>query len=315
MTEQSFDAYSWQLLEQKQRFISQVMTGEIACRSAEDIDESSLSFATVKALATGNPKMLEKFEVDTEVSRLQVLKSQYANQRYRLQDDIAIHTPKKITYLEGMISRYETDIQHRDAHKPVDKDSFSMVVDGIMYTKRVDAGKRLIELAALVKREDQEKVIGSYNGFDLKIEPAFLLNQPPKLYLCGEMKHEIELGASDVGNTLRIDNELSGFEQYTASYKKEVQSVQERIIGAKAELEKPFAHEQALNDLLARQTALNIELGVGKPEYTEYVETGESEGVEVIEETEEIEEEEEWCRRLRAIAWIACIMVKCNKRR
>ena len=201
MTEQTFDAYSYQLIEQKQRFIGQIMTSKAPVRSAADLDEAALSYAEVKALATGNPLIKERMELDVEVSRLKLLKSEYRNQKYRYETQISTTLPRKISAIIQRIQGLKADIQ---TVKQYENAEFSMTIGGKTYTEKKDAGELLLSSMKTIK--DQEPhTVGQYKGFDILLQRDDLFKQP-YIELQGSIRHRIEMGSDVHGNIQRIDN-------------------------------------------------------------------------------------------------------------
>lgn len=171
VTEGTFDSYSWQLIENKQKFIGQIMTSKSPVRSCEDIDEAALSYAEVKALATGNPYIKEKMDLDIQVSKLKLLKANHTSQRYRLEDNIAKHYPMQITALKERLEGYRADIQTYAAHKPVDKDDFFMKIGNRTYTDKKEAGAALIDMCRSAKQPNMAVTIGEFQGFKMSVCP------------------------------------------------------------------------------------------------------------------------------------------------
>ena len=263
MTEQTFDAYLYQLVEGKQKFISQIMTSKSPVRSAEDVDEVALSFAEVKMLATGDERFKEKMDLDMQVSKLKVLKQSYLSQHYELEDRILQHFPKEIKELERLISAYENDAPLSEQHKPQGEDKFCpMTLQGVTYTEKADAGKMLLAICKDYPMS-QPKEIGSYRGFKMEIYYD-TFNTHYCMYLCGSMKHKVELGVDALGNLTRIDNELAKLPVKLDSAKTRREEILSQLENAKEEVQKPFAFEKELKEKTERLNALNIELNLDK---------------------------------------------------
>ena len=263
VTEQTFDAYLYQLVEGKQKFISQIMTSKSPVRSAEDVDEVALSFAEVKMLATGDERFKEKMDLDMQVSKLKVLKQSYLSQHYELEDRILQHFPKEIKELERIISAYENDAPLSEQHKPQGEDKFCpMTLQGVTYTEKADAGKMLLAICKEYPMS-QPKEIGSYRGFKMEIYYD-TFNTHYCMYLCGSMKHKVELGVDALGNLTRIDNELAKFPVKLDAAKTRWEEILSQLENAKEEVQKPFAFENELKDKTERLNALNIELNLDK---------------------------------------------------
>lgn len=209
VTEGTFDSYSWQLIENKQKFIGQIMTSKSPVRSSEDIDEAALSYAEVKALATGNSYIKEKMDLDIQVSKLKLLKANHTSQRYRLEDNIAKHYPMQVTALKERLEGYRTDIQTYAAHKPVDKDAFPMKIGNRTYTDKKEAGAALIDMCRSAKQPNKAVTIGEYQGFKLIVSFDSFLSKFT-ISLKGSLNHEVEIGADPLGNLQRLSNALEG---------------------------------------------------------------------------------------------------------
>lgn len=259
VTQSTFDSYLWQLVENKQRFISQIMTSKSIARNAEDIDETVLSFAEVKALATGNPLIKEKMDVDNEVSRLSLLKSEYNSRRYAMEDNFTYRYPKLLKEsserLEGLIK----DIARRDMNKVED---FQVTLDGKYFDEREKAG---IYLQLLLSKcePDKETHVGTFNGFELLIRKENYFGQH-KMILHGHQKHEAEFGDSAHGNMVRLENLLEGLEKRMRVVEDKMEEYQRNLEQSKEEWVKPFMYEEALAEKLKRQFELNAELDMDK---------------------------------------------------
>lgn len=256
VTKRTFDAYNWSILENKQRFISQIMTGREVARSCDDIDEATLSFAEIKAIASGNPLIKEKMEIDNEVQRLRVLKSSYDSQRYSLQDDFMVRLPKLLANTEGKLERIQLDIRKRDLvyHK---EEEFSVKIGQTIYTERTEAGQAMLEMAVKCKSGDTMQV-GEFRGFDILVQKNFI--EANYIFLRGQADYPAELSSSPVGNMVKLENLFQGFEAVEQDCFKKIEQYQRDMKQAKEEYEKAFPYEEALKQKLARQKELNEEL-------------------------------------------------------
>ena len=257
VTENSFDSYLWQTLENKQKFISQIMTSKSPVRSCEDVDETTLSFAEIKALCAGDPRIREKMDLDVQVAKLRLLKSSFQSQKYTLEDNLARYFPREIAETKERIAALESDIQTRDAH-PVPADSFvGIELDGVRYTERIAAGEALLNLLPTV--QDMEPVhVGTFRGFDVEIS----LSEFGKysLTLNGAAEHKVELGADELGNILRVENALTGMDRQLEKSRTRLEDLERQTENARSELEKPFPQEAELAEKSARLIELNAEL-------------------------------------------------------
>ena len=261
VTEQTFDAYLYQLVESKQKFISQIMTSKSPVRSAEDVDEVALSFAEVKMLATGDERFKEKMDLDMQVSKLKVLKQSYLNQHYELEDRVLQHFPKEIKELEQLISAYGCDVPLLEQHKPKGEDRFCpMTLQGVTYTEKADAGKMLLAVCKEYPLT-QPKEIGSYRGLQMEVYYD-TVNTHYCLNLCGKTKHKVYLGEDALGNLTRIENELARIPDKLEAAKTRRTEILSQIENAKEELAKPFDFEDELKEKTERLNALNIELNL-----------------------------------------------------
>ena len=261
VTEGTFDSYSWQLVENKQKFIGQIMTSKSPVRSCEDIDEAALSYAEVKALATGNPYIKEKMDLDIQVSKLKLLKANHTSQRYRLEDNIAKHYPMQITALKERLEGYRTDIQTYAAHKPVDKDAFSMKIGNRTYTDKKEAGAALIDMCRSAKQPNMAVTIGEYQGFKMSVSFDSFFSKFT-ISLKGSLSHEVEIGADPFGNLQRLSNALEGMTGKMADVEQKLSNVEHQLETAKVEVTKPFAQEQELVEKLERLAELNALLNM-----------------------------------------------------
>ena len=263
VTEQTFDAYLYQLVESKQKFISQIMTSKSPVRSAEDVDEVALSFAEVKMLATGDARFKEKMDLDIQVSKLRVLKQSYLSEHYDLEDRVLKYYPQTIKEYEERIAGYENDAALAEQHKPQGEDKFcSMTLKGVTYTEKADAGEMLLAICKDYPMSAATE-IGSYRGFRIEIYYD-TVNAHYCMNLCGKAKHKVDLGADALGNLTRIENELSKLPaRLEAAKTKKAETIAQLEI-AKEEIKKPFAFEDELKEKTERLNALNIELNLNE---------------------------------------------------
>ena len=263
VTEQTFDAYLYQLVESKQKFISLIMTSKSPVRSAEDVDEIALSFAEVKMLATGDERFKEKMDLDIQVSKLKVLKQSYLSERYDLEDRILKHFPQSITEYEQRIACYEADTALAEQHKPQGDEKFCpMTLRGISYAEKAAAGEMLLAICKEYPMPSPTE-IGSYRGFKMEVfydavGTHYCLN------LCGKAKYKVELGSDPLGNLTRIENELAKLPARLEAAKTRKAETIAQLETAKAEVQKPFAFEEELKEKSERLNALNIELNLDK---------------------------------------------------
>ena len=263
VTEQTFDAYLYQLVESKQKFISQIMTSKSPVRSAEDVDEVALSFAEVKMLATGDARFKEKMDLDIQVSKLRVLKQSYLSEHYDLEDRVLKYYPQTIKEYEERIAGYENDAALAEQHKPQGEDKFCpMTLTGVTYTEKADAGEMLLAICKDYPMSAPTE-IGSYRGFRMEIYYD-TVNAHYCMNLCGKAKHKVDLGADALGNLTRIENELSKLPaRLEAAKTKKVETIVQ-LETAKEEIKKPFAFEDELKEKTERLNALNIELNLNE---------------------------------------------------
>ena len=263
VTEQTFDAYLYQLVESKQKFISQIMTSKSPVRSAEDVDEVALSFAEVKMLATGDARFKEKMDLDIQVSKLRVLKQSYLSEHYDLEDRVLKYYPQTIKEYEERIAGYENDAALAEQHKPQGEDKFCpMTLKGVTYTEKADAGEMLLAICKDYPMSAATE-IGSYRGFRIEIYYD-TVNAHYCMNLCGKAKHKVDLGSDALGNLTRIENELSKLPaRLEAAKTKKAETIAQLEI-AKEEIKKPFAFEDELKEKTERLNALNIELNLNE---------------------------------------------------
>ena len=260
VTEATFDAYLWQTLENKQKFISQIMTSKSPVRSCEDIDETALSYAEIKALCAGDERIKEKMDLDVDVARLKLMKANHQSQQYRLEDNILRHFPEQIEQNKGFIAGFQADMQTLAEH-PHPQDGFAgMTVRGDVLTDKENAGAALVDVMKEVKGLEPVP-IGSYRGFQMSLTLEDFGKQYV-LTLKGKMSHRVELGKDPRGNLIRIDNALAGMETRLARVQEKLDSLYAQMETAKAELGKPFPQEQELKEKSARLAQLNIELNI-----------------------------------------------------
>ena len=268
VTESTFDSYMWQLIENKQKFISQIMTSKAPVRSCEDVDEAALSYAEVKALATGNLAVKEKMALDVDVAKLKLLKANHMNNQYRLEDDIARNFPQQIAKLTEIIDSYKTDIAHYQEHKITDPEQFTMEIGSKVFTEKKEAGAALLAVCKDIKAVDAAMDIGNYQGFNMRIQ----FDSWSKEFILS-VKHEsvskVHLGADALGNITRINNLLESYPEKMAEAEQRLETVQEQLANAKEEVGKPFPKEEELNQKLERLSELNALLNMDEREDTE----------------------------------------------
>ena len=260
VTESTFDAYLWQTVENKQKFISQIMTSKSPVRSCEDIDEAALSYAEIKALCAGDERIREKMDLDVDVARLRLMKANHQSQQYRLEDNILRHFPAQIEENKGFLSGFEADMKTLEAH-PHPKDGFAgMEVKGDLLTDKDNAGAAILE--AFKDAKGLEPVpIGSYRGFAMSLTVENF-GKDFILTLKGRMSHRVELGKDARGNLVRIDNALAQMPERLQTVQGRLENVQAQLATAKAELGKPFPQEAELKEKSARLAELNAELNI-----------------------------------------------------
>ena len=263
VTEQTFDAYLYQLVESKQKFISQIMTSKSPVRSAEDVDEVALSFAEVKMLATGDARFKEKMDLDIQVSKLRVLKQSYLSEHYDLEDRVLKYYPQTIKEYVERIAGYENDAALAEQHKPQGEDKFCpMTLKGVTYTEKADAGEMLLAICKDYPMSAPTD-IGRYRGFRMEIYYD-TVNAHYCMNLCGKAKHKVDLGADALGNLTRIENELSKLPARLEAAKTKKAETIAQLETAKEEIKKPFAFEDELKEKTERLNALNIELNLNE---------------------------------------------------
>ena len=265
VTEQTFDAYLYQLVEGKQKFASQIMTSKSPVRSAEDIDETALSYAEIKMLATGNPYIKEKMDLDIQVQKLKLLKSNFLSEKYALEDKVIKYYPQRITALENRIEGLKQDVETAKQHpKPTDDRFVGMEVKGVFYSEKAEAGKAIIEACKKMNSPDPIP-LGKYRGFDTEL----LFNSTERTYevkLKGATSRNVTLGDDAYGNITRLDNGIEKFAESLTFAENELENTQNQFEIAKKEVQKPFAQEEDLKAKLSRLDELNILLNMDKTE-------------------------------------------------
>lgn len=256
VTKSTFDAYNWALVENKQRFISQVMTSKTVSRSCEDIDEATLSYAEIKAVATGNPLIREKMEVDNDVQRLRLLKSSYDNQRYTLQDNFMIRYPKLIREAKEKLACMQADIELRD-EQLVEHPDFAITIDGITYTERAEGGEQM-QQAVRNSKPGEATAIGSFHGFTLIVKKSF--NGFADVCLRGKSEYKMNDSGSPVGSMIKLENLFNNMHREKEILENKIEQYTSDLAASKEEYEKPFLHEKELEEKLARQCELNAQL-------------------------------------------------------
>ena len=265
VTEQTFDAYLYQLVEGKQKFASQIMTSKSPVRSAEDIDETALSYAEIKMLATGNPYIKEKMDLDIQVQKLKMLKSNFLSEKYGLEDKVIKFYPQQIAYLKSRVEGLTKDVKTAKLHpKPIDEQPLGMTVSGVSYSEKAEAGQAIINTCKSMNSPDAIP-LGEYRGFQMELYfDTVQRNYVVKLK--GETSRDVPLGDDSHGNIVRIDNGIERFEEALADTKNSLENTEKQFETAKQEIEKPFAKEEELRAKTARLDELNILLNMDKKE-------------------------------------------------
>ena len=265
VTEQTFDAYLYQLVEGKQKFASQIMTSKSPVRSAEDIDETALSYAEIKMLATGNPYIKEKMDLDIQVQKLKMLKSNFLSEKYGLEDKVIKFYPQQIAYLKSRVEGLTKDVKTAKLHpKPIDEQPLGMMVSGVSYSEKAEAGQAIINACKSMNSPDAIP-LGEYRGFQMELYfDTVQRNYVVKLK--GETSRDVPLGDDSHGNIVRIDNGIERFEETLADTKNSLENTEKQFETAKQEIEKPFAKEEELKAKTARLDELNILLNMDKKE-------------------------------------------------
>ena len=260
VTEGTFDAYLWQTLENKQKFISQIMTSKSPMRSCDDVDEQALSYAEVKALCAGDPRIREKMDLDVQVAKLKVLRSDYQNQKYRLEDKLLKHYPEEIQKAKNRIAALKNDAQIADAH-PQDKENFcGMTIKGMVFDEKKAAGERLMLACKEMPNADM-MLLGTYRGFELNIRFDSFKNEH-QIVLRGELSYPVPLGDDPRGNIVRLDNAIGNFADRIADAEAALDSLEQQKQAAEVEIAKPFAQEEELQTKSARLAELDALLNM-----------------------------------------------------
>ena len=260
VTEGTFDSYLFQTLENKQRFISQIMTSKSPVRSCEDVDEQALSYAEIKALCAGNPLIKEKMDLDVQVAKLKVLKADHQSQKFRLQDKLLTKFPADIQETNAYIAGVKADAQLAAAHPQVQEGFCGMTIKGVTYDEKKTAGERLV-LACSELPNAEEKVIGSYRGFELSLRFDTYRSEYQAI-LKGQRRYPVALGTDPLGNIIRLDNSLNNFPERINSAENELATLHQQQAAAQIEVEKPFPQEEELAEKSARLAELNAQLDV-----------------------------------------------------
>ena len=260
VTEGTFDSYLFQTLENKQRFISQIMTSKSPVRSCEDVDEQALSYAEIKALCAGNPLIKEKMDLDVQVAKLKVLKADHQSQKFRLEDKLLTKFPADIRETNAYIAGVKADAQLAAAHPQVQEGFCGMTIKGVTYDEKKTAGERLV-LACSELPNAEEKVIGSYRGFELSLRFDTFRSEYQAI-LKGQRRYPVALGTDPLGNIIRLDNSLNNFPERINSAENELATLHQQQVAAQIEVEKPFPQEEELAEKSARLAELNAQLDV-----------------------------------------------------
>ena len=262
-TEGTFDSYLWQTVENKQKFISQIMTSKSPVRSCEDIDEAALSYAEIKALCAGDPAIKEKMDLDVDVARLRLMKADHQSQQYRLEDRLLKFFPQEIERNQGYIRGFERDQATVAAHPLPEKDFIGMTIGGETFTEAKDAGEAILAACKQVSNE-KDHALGEYRGFSMSVmyNP---MSQMYQLTLKGAMSHQVELGSDPRGNITRIDNALAGIPRRMQNVENRLNDLNQQMATAKAELGKPFPQEEELRTKSARLAELDAKLNLDRP--------------------------------------------------
>ena len=261
VTENTFDAYMWQILENKQKFISQIMTSKSPVRACEDVDDTALSYAEIKALATGNPYIKEKMDLDVQVSKLKLLKANHTSQIYRLESDIAKNFPVQISALKERIAGMQVDSQVVKSVDLQDNDTFAMTVGNVFYEDKKEAGEALIAACAGLKTVSTGGKVGEYHGFTLSASYNMFSNAF-ELTIKGKCSYKLEIGKDPVGNMQRIHNTLSSIDRKLTESELKLETVQQQLATAQEEVKKPFPKEAELNEKMERLSELNALLNM-----------------------------------------------------
>ena len=261
VTENTFDAYMWQILENKQKFIRQIMTSKSPVRACEDVDDTALSYAEIKALATGNPYIKEKMDLDVQVSKLKLLKASHTSQIYRLESHIAKNFPVQISALKERIAGMQVDSQVVKSVDLQDNDTFAMTVGNVLYEDKKEAGEALIAACAGLKTVSTGGKVGEYHGFTLSASYNMFSNAF-ELTIKGKCSYKLEIGKDPVGNMQRIHNTLSSIDRKLTESEQKLETVQQQLATAQEEVKKPFPKEAELNEKIERLSELNALLNM-----------------------------------------------------
>jgi len=272
VTKNSFDSYLWQIVESKQKFISQVMSGKSPSREMEDIDETVLNYAEVKAIATGNPKIKRKMELDIEVQRLQILEAQYRASKYSLENDALKKYPQEIANFTETIAKVEANISIRDKNPLAD---FQITIGQHIYSERKEAGELLLKMIS--SNQYNDKVAGIYRGFEIIPQEMEYIGESPKVWLKGTMSHSVELSSSSVGSMERIENCIKTLEKVLSEKTRGLETVQNQFEASKLQLSRPFEQETELQSALSELTQVNMELDIDRSNDTDIVMTDDEE--------------------------------------
>ena len=279
VTEGTFDAYLYQTIENKQKYISQIMTSKNPARSVEDIDEVALSYAEIKALATGNPYIKEKMDLDIQVSRLQLLKQSFLNQKYEMEDKVAKYFPEKIRQQELLIRQYEEDIQKVKAHTPTDREAFPvMQIGDHVYTEKKEAGQAIIEACKAMKSPEPVP-LGTYRGLSMELSYSSV-SQEFVIALHGKGTYKVPLGTDIYGNITRLDNKMNELPDNLSRSREQLETAKSQLETAKAEAQKEFPQEKELAEKVARLGELNVLLDMDKKDRVVMEEEPETEEIE-----------------------------------
>lgn len=262
VTESTFDAYLWQTVENKQKFISQVMTSKSPVRSCEDVDETVLSFAEIKALCAGDPRIKERMDLDLDVSRLKIMKADYQSKQYRMEDDVLKNFPEQVKEAQGFITGLQADIQTLKQNQRPDGGFSGMSINGMAYTDKEQAGAALIDACKGIGSQEPVE-IGSYLGFSLSVKFSGFAH---KIIIKGAVSYQVELGSDIYGNITRINNALGKIDEKLAAYKAKLDHLLRQMDAAKAEINQPFQYETELAQKSARLAELDAQLNIGAPD-------------------------------------------------
>ena len=279
VTEGTFDAYLYQTIENKQKYISQIMTSKSPARSVEDIDEVALSYAEIKALATGNPHIKEKMDLDIQVSRLQLLKQSFLNQKYEMEDQVAKHLPARIREQETWITQYEADIAQVKAHTPLDRETFPvMQIGDHSYTEKKEAGQAIIDACKAMK-SPEPVLLGAYRGLSMELSYSSV-GQEFVIALHGKGTYKVPLGTDIYGNITRLDNKMNELPDNLSRCREQLETAKSQLETAKVEAQKEFPQEKELAEKVARLGELNVLLDMDKKDRVVMEEEPETEEIE-----------------------------------